>query len=257
MSEAPAASLVRHKVEGGVATITLDDAPHRNALSFDMTQAIAAAVEAVLADETVGAIVVTAVAPVFSSGGSLDDLLTPRATLEQIYRGFESIAEAPVPTIAAVAGPVIGAGVNVALACDVIVCTPAARFDPRFLDMGLHPGGGLLWRLRERIGRQAAAALVLCGESLDGVAAERTGLAWRCVPDDELMTVAMGLAATAAGRPHSLIRRTKQTLDESAAVTDGAGAVALEIEHQRTSMQDPIFLDRLEAIRARVRGPKT
>jgi enoyl-CoA hydratase len=246
--------MVRHEIDRGVATITLDDPAHRNALSFDMTQAIAAAVEATLADDSVGAIVVAATAPVFSSGGSLDDLLTPRATLEEIYRGFESIAEAPVPTIAAVAGPAIGAGVNVALACDVIVCSPAARFDPRFLDIGIHPGGGVLWRLRERIGRQATAALVLCGESLDGEGAARSGLAWRCVPDDELMDVAVGLAERAAGRPRALVRRTKRTLDEAAAVTDGTGAIAIEIEHQRASMQDPVLLDRVEQIRRKVQG---
>ena len=250
----PAGPIVRHAIDGGVATITLDDPAHRNALSFDMTQAIAAAVGTVLADDSVGAIVVTATAPVFSAGGSLDDLLTPRATLEEIYRGFESIAEAPVPTIAAVGGPAIGAGVNVALACDVIVCSPAARFDPRFLDIGIHPGGGVLWRLRERIGRQATAALVLCGESLDGEGAARSGLAWRCVPDDELLPVAHALAARAAGRPRAVVRRTKQTLDEAAAVTDGAGATAIEIEHQRSSMQDPVFLERVEQLRRKVEG---
>ena len=251
---APGGPIVRHEVDGGVATITLDDPAHRNALSYDMTRALAAAVEAVLADDSVGAIVVTATAPVFSAGGSLDDLLTPRATLEEIYRGFESIAEAPVPTIAAVGGPAIGAGVNVALACDVIVCSPAARFDPRFLDIGIHPGGGVLWRLRERIGRQATAALVLCGESLDGEGAARSGLAWRCVPDDELLAVTRALAMRAAGRPRPLVRRTKETLDEAAAVTDGAGATAIEIEHQRASMQDPAFLERVEQLRRKVQG---
>jgi enoyl-CoA hydratase len=144
--------------------------------------------------------------------------------------------------------------VNVALACDVIVCSPAARFDPRFLDIGIHPGGGVLWRLRERIGRQATAALVLCGESLDGEAAARSGLAWRCVPGDELLAVAHALAAKAAGRPRALVRRTKQTLDEAAAVTDGAGATAIEIEHQRASMQDPAFLERVEQLRRKVQG---
>ena len=148
-------------------------------------------------------------------------------------RGSRRSRRAPVPTIAAVGGPAIGAGVNVALACDVIVCSPSARFDPRFLDVGIQPGGGLLWRLRERVGRQAAAALVLCGEALDGEEAAEVGLAWRCVPDDELADAALALARRAAQRPRALLARAKQTLDETASVTDGEAAVQLELEPQR------------------------
>jgi enoyl-CoA hydratase len=237
-------SLVRRTTDGSVATITLTDAPHRNALSLELTTELAAAVTAASSDETIGAIVVTAEPPVFSAGGSLDDLLNPRAPLEEMYAGFEAIARAPVPTIA---------GVNVALACDVIVCSPSARFDPRFLDVGLHPGGGILWQLRERVSRQAAAAMVLCGDVLEGEAAAACGLAWRCVADDDLIEVATSLAHKAATRPRGLVCLTKQTLDASAAITDGAAAVALELEPQRRSMEDPIFLDRLQSLREKVR----
>jgi enoyl-CoA hydratase len=246
-------SLVRRTTDGSVATITLTDAPHRNALSLELTTELAAAVTAASSDETIGAIVVTAEPPVFSAGGSLDDLLNPRAPLEEMYAGFEAIARAPVPTIAAVGGPAIGAGINVALACDVIVCSPSARFDPRFLDVGLHPGGGILWQLRERVSRQAAAAMVLCGDVLEGEAAAACGLAWRCVADDDLIEVATSLAHKAATRPRGLVCLTKQTLDASAAITDGAAAVALELEPQRRSMEDPIFLDRLQSLREKVR----
>ena len=90
---------------------------------------------------------------------------------------------------AAVQGPALGAGMNLALAC-VIVCSPSARFETRFLDIGLHPGGGHLWQLRQRIGRQGAAALTLFGESLDGEEAARHQLAWRCVPEGDLLEVA-------------------------------------------------------------------
>src|SRR5580692_6166608 len=70
-----------------------------------------------------------------------------------------ALSAAPVPTIAAVATPAIGAGVNLPLACDIILAAPGARFDPRWLDVGIHPGGGHLYRLAERIGPQGAAAL--------------------------------------------------------------------------------------------------
>lgn len=239
-------------VDDGVAVLRLADPEHRNALSLEMTRALAATVGEVLDDPTVGAMVVAADGPVFSAGGSVDDLLTPRAPLEEMYAGFLAVAEAPVPTVAAVAGPAVGAGANVALACDVILCSPEARFDPRFLDVGIHPGGGILWRLRERVGRQAAAAMVLCGESVDGEEAARLGLAWRCVPADGLEEAAVALARRAAGRPSELVRRTKAVLDSTAGATTSAEAVALELEPQRWSMQQPFFQDRLDRLRARL-----
>ena len=93
---------------------------------------------------------------------------------------------------------------NLALACDVIVCSPSARFETRFLDVGLHPGGGHLWQLRQRIGRQGAAALSLFGETLDGEEAARRQLAWRCVPEADLLETAWQLASRAAGHDRAL-----------------------------------------------------
>src|SRR4029453_11341326 len=85
-----------------------------------------------------------------------------------IYEGFLRVGRSPLPTIAAVNGAAVGAGVNLALACDVILAGESARFDTRFIDLGLHPGGGHTWMLQRRIGSQAAAALVLFGRVLDG-----------------------------------------------------------------------------------------
>ncbi|MCU1459127.1 MAG: Enoyl-CoA hydratase/isomerase [Actinomycetia bacterium] len=236
---------------GDTATITLDDPAHRNALSYALTLALVDAVDRAIAAGA-GAIVVTATPPVFSAGGSVDDLLEPKAPLEDMYAGFLAVAEAPVPTVAAVNGPAIGAGTNLALACDVILCSPRARFDPRWLDLGIHPGGGNLWRLRERVGRQAAAALVLFGESVDGEDAARVGLAWRCIPEGELLDTALALARKSASRPRDLVTTTKQTLDAVARVTTSAEAVALELEPQRESMTSDAFQRRLADLRAKL-----
>ena len=242
--------LVRTERDGDVGVLTLADPAHRNALSLEMTHAIAAAV-ASLSD--VGALVLTAEPPVFCAGGSLDDLLSPRAPLEEMYAGFLALSSATVPTIAAVGGACVGAGVNLPLACDVIVATPSARFDPRFLDIGIHPGGGHLWRLSERVGRQAAAALVLCGAVLDGEEAAAKGLAWECVPEESLMETALGLARRAAGRPRAVVERTKASLDAS--VRGGLDeAMAVELEAQRWSMATPEFAERLAAMKARIDG---
>ena len=245
-------ALVRTEhVDGGVAVLTLDDAAHRNALTLELTRALAAAVQGALVDGA-RALVLAAEAPVFCAGGSVDDLLEPRADVAEMYAGFLALADAPVVTVAAVDGPAIGAGVNLPLACDVVVASPAARFDPRFLDLGLHPGGGQLWRLERRVGRQAAAALVLCGDTLDGAEAEAKGLVWRCVPAPDLLDTALGLARRAASRPAPVMARAKETLDASPGLATAADAVALELEAQRWSMATPAFAERLADLRAKL-----
>ncbi|HEY6622253.1 MAG TPA: enoyl-CoA hydratase-related protein [Acidimicrobiales bacterium] len=192
--------LVTGSVNDGIGSVRLSDPEHRNALSAELSDDLAVAVASVLADDA-GAIVLTADPPVFCAGGSLEGLLTREVPLPDLYRGFEALDHAAVPTIAAVGGPAIGAGVNLPLACDVILVSPGARFDPRFLDVGIHPGGGHLWRLERRIGSQGAAALVLCGDVLDGHDAVRAGLAWRCVDEPDLEDMAYRLARRAAGHP--------------------------------------------------------
>jgi enoyl-CoA hydratase len=245
--------LVTSSVTDGVGSVRLSDPEHRNALSAELSDALAVAVRSVLAADA-GAIVLTADPPVFCAGGSLDGLLTRDVPLGQLYRGFEALAGAPVPTIAAVGGPAIGAGVNLPLACDIIITSPWARFDPRFLDVGMHPGGGHLWRLQRRIGSQGAAALVLCGDVLDGHDAVPAGLAWRCVDESELEATAHRLASRAAGRSRPLVVRTKATLRASDAMPDVDEAVAMELEAQQWSMDRPGFDDGIRAIQESIRA---
>jgi enoyl-CoA hydratase len=248
--------LVTLSITEDVAVITLNDPARRNAVSHDVSEALAAAVDDALA-AAAKAIVLTATPPVFCAGGSLDDLIAPKAPLRQMYAGFLRLADAPVPTIAAVGGPTIGAGVNLPLCCDVVVTSPSAVFDPRFLDVGIHPGGGHLWRLSQRIGGQGAAALVLFGDRLDGQQAAACGLAWRCVPDDQLLATAFGLARRAAGRDAELVARTKASLQASAAAGDAKDAVEIELAAQEWSMSRPGFIDGVARIRDRIHAGKT
>ena len=243
MSEA----LVVGTVEDGVGVIRLNDPSHRNALSPPLSNALAGAVQDAL-ESGAGALVLTAEPPVFCAGGSLDALIKRDVPLAATYAGFLALANAPVPTIAAIASPAIGAGVNLPLACDVILAAPGAKFDPRWLDVGIHPGGGHLWRLAQRIGAQGAAALVLCGDTLDGEEAVAAGLAWRCVPEPELMPLAMKLASRAAGRPRELLARTKASLRAGLAMTGPEQAMALELEAQEWSMDQPGFAERVRKI---------
>jgi enoyl-CoA hydratase len=237
--------------EDGTAVVTLADPDHRNALRLEMVRALAAAVEGAVAAGA-GALVLAAEPPVFCAGGSLDDLLAPRAPLADSYAAMQALAGAPVVTVAAVGGAAIGAGANLPLACDVVVTSPSARFDLRWLDVGIHPGGGHFWRLERRIGRQAAAALVLCGDVVDGREAERIGLAWRCVNNDGgLLAEARRLAARAAGRDRELVARAKAVLSATADAGDVEAAAAVELEAQAWSMARPGFRERLESLRQR------
>jgi enoyl-CoA hydratase len=243
---------VRVDQRDGVAVVTLDHAADRNALSLRMTQALIEVMGTLANDGTVKAVIVTAAGPVFSAGGSVDDLFEPKAPLVEMYGGVVAVAQCGLPTIAAVGGPALGAGMNLALACDVIICSPQARFESRFLGIGLHPGGGHLWHLRQRIGRQGAAAMSLFGEPLDGEEAARRGIAWRCVPEGELLAVAGELAGRAAKLDRPLVERVRATLDDSAGVHRASDAIQLELPAQQWSMDRPEFMAALGRLRTRL-----
>lgn len=238
-----------------VAVITLDDPARRNSLSLELCAELAAAVEELETDDSCGAIVVTGAPPAFCAGADLTQLGESRRDgLLAIYEGFLRLARSPLPTVAAVNGAAVGAGMNLALACDLRIAGRAARFDTRFLDLGIHPGGGHTWMFRRIAGQQAATAAVLFGQTLDGAEAERIGLVWRCVEDDELVEVAVSIAARAADVPAELSRRTKQTLADVATIGSHREAVERELVDQLWSMDQPAFAQRLAALHARISG---
>jgi enoyl-CoA hydratase len=237
----------------GVAVLTLDDPARRNALSLELCEQLSAAVTAAESDATVGALVVTGNPPAFCAGADLTQLGDSRRDgLLRIYEGFLAVARSPLPTIAAVNGAAVGAGMNLALACDLRLAGTSARFEDRFLDLGIHPGGGHTWMMRRAVGPQTTSAAVLFGEVLDGPEAERVGLVWRCVDDEALLDTAVGLAARAAAAPAELVRRTKATIAAVAAIDDHGTAVERELVDQLWSMDQPAFAERLAALRARI-----
>jgi enoyl-CoA hydratase len=156
-----------------------------------------------------------------------------------------------LPTVAAVNGPAVGAGLNLALACDIRVASPAARFDCRFARIGLHPGGGHTRLLTEAVGPQAAAAMVLAGESPNGERATAIGLAWACVDDAGLLDEATRLAARAADLPRELARQVKSSLRETPRLASLDDAVALELERQRWSIEQGFFAEQRAKAEAR------
>lgn len=248
-------TLVHLTVADGVATLTLDDAQRRNALTPQMVTEIVECMDEIEGDDAIGALVVTGAPPAFCAGADLGNLAeADEHRLSVVYEGFLRVARSPLPTIAAVNGAAVGAGVNMALGCDVRLAATRARFDTRFLELGLHPGGGHTWMIQRVVGPQAAAAAVLFGEVLDGREAERLGLVYRCVADDELAEVAHAMAARAAAVPRRLAVEAKRTMREIAHLTDHTDAVRRELVTQLWSIRQPWFAERLAAVAERIRS---
>jgi enoyl-CoA hydratase len=246
-------SLVTVEISDRVATLTLNNPAERNTLTAPMVDEIVAAMDAIEADEGVGAVVVTGTAPAFCAGANLGNLAEATdESLGRIYEGFLRIARSPLPTLAAVNGAAVGAGMNLALGCDVRIAARRARFDTRFLQIGIHPGGGHTWMLRRITGPQATFAAVVFGEVMDGAEAERVGLVHRCVDDDVLLETAHTMAARAADAPRELVIATKATIQTMADVADHPAAVQTELVPQVWSTRQPWFAERLAALQAKI-----
>ena len=246
-------SLIRTETVDGVAVITLNDPDRRNALNLDMNAEILDALDRIEADDGVGAVVVTGEPPAFCAGAALSQLGASQADgLKAIYEGFLRFGSCPLPTIAAVNGAAVGAGMNLALVCDVRIAAERARFDTRFMQLGLHPGGGHTWMFRRIAGPQTTMAAVLLGEVMDGREAERVGLVHRCVADDELLDHAITLGRRAAEAPRELVVRTKETIRAMADIDRHEDAVDRELEPQVWSLNQPAFKERLRALQEKI-----
>ena len=236
-----------------VAVVTVHDPDRRNALNLALAAELAEAVAACEADEQVGAIVVTGTPPAFCAGADLAALGEAREQgLRNIYAGFLAVANCSLPTVAAVNGAAVGAGLNLALACDMRLAAEGARFDARFLQLGIHPGGGMTWMLQRIVGPQQAAAMTLFSQVYDAKAALAAGLVLDVV--DDVVERAVQVAGQAAQAPRELVVATKRTMRATATTAAHADAVELEIAPQLASMDSPAFAERLAALRRRISG---
>ena len=235
--------LVRVVIDESVATITLDNAANRNCVSLAMSLAVVSAVDYVNASSDVSVAILTAVGPVFAAGSEVGPLASPGDPLAGVSVGSQALGKLVMPSIAAVNGPATGAGVNFAIACDVIVAARSAVFESSFLDAAIHPDGGHLWHLNRLAGRQATAAIVIFGERLSAEQAQAIGMVWSVVDDDQLMEEALRLARRVTARSNDLVRRTKATLIASLPITTERVAVDLEQAQREWSVAQPAFLE--------------
>lgn len=250
-------ALVLTDVRDGVALLTLNNPDERNTMTAPMVEGIIEAMDAFEADESVGAVVVTGAGSAFCAGANLGNLKVATAeSLGNIYEGFLRIARSPLPTLAAVNGAAVGAGMNLALGCDVRIAAERAKFDTRFLQIGLHPGGGHTWMQRRIVGQQSAMAAVVFSQVLDGKESERVGLSYRCVPDADLLDAAHDFARGAATAPRELAILTKQTIKDMADIDEHPDAVARELDPQLWTVQQPWFEERIAALQQKISSKK-
>ena len=197
----------------GVALLTVDAPASRNALTLDLSAQLAAAVEAAEQDEEVHAVIVTGTPPAFCAGADLSALGSADETgLRAIYEGFLAVARCSLPTIAAVGGAAVGAGLNLALAADVRLAGPRAKFVARFLELGLHPGGGMTWMMQRIAGPQVAAAMTLFGEP--STPRRRSRRAGARGGRGDLVAAAHEFAAPAVAAPREALLATKAPAED-------------------------------------------
>ena len=193
----------------GVVVLTLDNPDRRNAMSDAMTAAWVRAVDDLAGDRGVRAVVVTGAGSAFCSGGDTSWIAgEPDASVDALrermlpfYRAWLSIRRLEVPTIAAINGPAIGAGLCLALACDLRYAGRRARLGVPFVRLGMHAGMAATYLLPNVVGDAAARDLLLTGRTVDADEALRLGLVSRVLPDEELLDTVLetagGIAATA------------------------------------------------------------
>ena len=248
---------VLFSVDDHVALITVNDPDRRNALTDEMSARLRSAVERAESDPRVHAVVITGAGQAFCAGADLSALGAAgggaaESGLRRLYDGFMAVGNCRLPTIAAVNGAAVGAGLNLALAADVRIAGPGALFDARFQKLGLHPGGGATWMLQRAVGPQVARAALLFGMRFDAESAVRYGLALSVA--DDPVAAALELAAGPAAAPRDVVLATKATMRATASPGSLDNeqhelAMRTELGPQATSIQSPDFAARLAAAR--------
>jgi enoyl-CoA hydratase len=251
-------TVARH---GGAALLTLNLPERRNVLSAPLVRAVGSAFDALEADDGVRAVVLTGAGPAFCAGAELSTLRAAADgafdAVREVYDGFLRVLRSPLLTVAAVNGPAVGAGFNLALACDVRLAARRAVFDTRFAKLRLHPGGGHAWLLARAVGEQQAKLACLLGETWDGARAKEVGLVAEVCDDDALVGRALELARRLDDHEPAFARRLTDSLRRAFVTTAHAEALARETEAQQWSTTRPAFKAGVAAIEAQVSRAKT
>ncbi len=219
-------TFLTHTREGAIVVLTMDQPQTRNALTGNTAvDEFVQACDAIRADASVKAVILTGAGPVFSSGGNVkdmqrffDDALTPDRIREEYRQGIQRIPRAmyhlDVPVICAINGPAIGAGLDLACMCDIRIASETATFAESFVRVGIVPGDGGAWLLPRAVGMAKAAEMAFTGDPIDAREALACGLVSRVVAPEALLDTARALAQRIAANPGAVMRMTKRLLRE-------------------------------------------
>lgn len=241
-------------IDGGVATVTLNRPAVLNAFSVPMQQELAVVIAQISADDAVRAVILTGAGRAFCAGGDIGEMEgapepVPLDGRRKLHRMLTTVLMPLVrlekPVIAAVNGAAVGAGMNLALAADIVIASEAARFSQAFVKVGLVPDTGGLYLLSRLVGLSRAKELCFTGRMLTAAQAAEFGLVNEVVPADQLMATATALARQLAAGATAAIGLTKSllnmahtaTLEEMAEFEAYALAVVLSTDDHREGIR--------------------
>jgi len=210
-----------YAVDGAIATITLNRPERMNAFTWDMVDAWAQALLEAQQDDAVQVVIVTGAGKAFCSGGDINNmgerqertpLMRKSELAGHVHRIPLALEAMDKPVIAAVNGAATGAGMDLALQCDLRFAAASARFGETYVRVGLVPGAGGTWFLPRLVGTAKALELFWTGELIDAAEAERLGIVNKVLPDDALMTHVRAIAEKIASGPPLSVRFIKRAV---------------------------------------------
>lgn len=248
---------ITYEVRDGTGLLTLDRPAQRNALDLDMREEISDVVARVRREGAIHALVITGAGGAFCAGGDLKALTESerpvpvnRERIRRLHTWFAELVNLEFPVIAAVDGPAFGAGFNLALAADFILCSPAARFCAVFVRIGLVPDLGGFFLLPRIVGLQRAKEIILTGRVVEPPEAVALGIVHSVHPAGELLDRALEFAgrfrhasAPALGMAKNILNQSFHLDQHALAEMEAyAQAVALATEGHRKAVAD--FLEK-------------
>ncbi len=210
------------EIKNGIATLTLNRPEAFNSINSELAHGLQKALDQCAEDDQVRCIVLTGNGKAFCAGQDLKEVTDPelnpgfRVLMEQHYEPIVlRLRQIEKPIVAAVNGVAAGAGANFALACDIIIASERASFIQAFSAIGLIPDSGGTFTLPRAVGMAKASALAMLGDKVTAVEAERLGMIYRCVPDDQFQEAVAGIASKLATMPTKGLGLTKRALNQS------------------------------------------